>query len=93
MENILEFIAKDGMIMIPVLLVLGSFIKQSSFIRNELIPFVLLGISLLMTPLILGGFTSHTIAQAVLVTGVAVLGNQMYKQIGYLKDGDKSDED
>lgn len=90
--EISEFIKQDGLIMIAVLLVLGAFIKNIKFIQNEFIPFILLVTSLLLTPLVLGGFNVHNIVQAILVTGVAVLGNQMYKQIGYLKDGDKDSE-
>lgn len=93
MENILEFIVKDGLVMVPVLMILGVFIKQSNFIKNELIPFILLGVSLSLTPMLLQGFNAPNIVQSILVTGVAVLGNQMYKQIGYIKDGDKNKED
>lgn len=88
--EILEFIAQEGLVMIPVLLIIGSFIKSAKFIPNEYIPFVLLAISVILTPLVLGGYSANTFVQSVLVTGVAVLGNQMYKQVGYLKGEEKN---
>lgn len=88
--EILEFIAQEGLVMIPVLLIIGSFIKSANFIPNEYIPFVLLAISVILTPLVLGGYSANTFVQSVLVTGVAVLGNQMYKQVGYLKEEEKN---
>lgn len=88
--EILEFIAQEGLVMIPVLLIFGSFIKSAKFIPNEYIPFVLLSISVILTPLVLGGYSANTFVQSVLVTGVAVLGNQMYKQVGYLKGEEKN---
>lgn len=84
MEKVIEFIATDGLVMVPTLLILGEFIKRSQYIKNELIPFILLIISMILTPLILGGFSADNIVQSVLVTGVSVLGNQMYKQVTYL---------
>ncbi|MCO7151757.1 phage holin family protein (plasmid) [Vagococcus lutrae] len=84
MEKVIEFIATDGLVMVPTLLILGEFIKRSQYIKNELIPFILLVISMILTPLILGGFSADNIVQSVLVTGVSVLGNQMYKQATYL---------
>lgn len=91
--DILEFVVKEGIVMIPVLMIVGSIIKNTGLIQNELIPVILLGISILITPWFLGGFNAANIIQSVLVVGGAVLTNQTYKQIGYLKDGDKSDKE
>lgn len=86
MEEILKFIAEDGYVMVPVLLILGVFIKNSKFIPDGLIPFILLTVSLILTPMLLGGFNAYNIAQSVLVTGGAVLVNQGYKQFLELKE-------
>jgi len=91
--DILEFIVQEGIILIPFLMVLAFIIKNTGWIQNELIPLILLGVSILVTPWLLGGFNAANIIQAVLVVGGAVLANQTYKQIGYLKDGDKSDKE
>lgn len=91
--DVLEFIVSDGLIMIPFLIGFGHIIKTTGFIPNELIPVILLLTSFIITPWLLGGFSAINIVQSGLVASVAVTGNQIYKQIGYLKDGDKGDED
>lgn len=91
--DILEFIVSDGLIMIPFLMVIAYIVKNTGLVQNELIPVILTLVSVAVTPWLLGGFTATNIIQSILVVGGAVLTNQTYKQIGYLKDGDKGDED
>ena len=91
--NILDYVVGEGLVMIPFLMVLAYIIKNTGFIKNELIPLILLAVSILVTPWFLGGYNAANIVQAVLVVGGAVLTNQTYKQIGYLKDGDKTSGD
>lgn len=86
MDQILEYVVGDGLVMIPALFVIGMIIKETAYIRNELIPVILLGISLVLTPLLLGGYDAANIVQAILVTGAAVLVDQTAKQIGYIKN-------
>lgn len=91
--DLLEFIVQEGIVMVPVLMIVAFIIKNSGYIPNELIPLILLGVSILITPWLLGGFNAANVVQAVLVVGGAVLANQTYKQVGYLKDGDKGDKE
>ncbi len=91
--DILEYIVQEGIVLIPFLMIVAYIIKNTGWIQNELIPLILLGVSVLITPWLLGGFTAANIIQSVLVVGGAVLANQTYKQIGYLKDSDKSDNE
>ena len=83
--DILEFIIDEGLIMIPVLYIIGEIIKFTGVLNNKWIPLTLLVFSLLFTPLLLGGFTPDNIVQAVLVTGVTVLGDQLIKQSGKVR--------
>ena len=83
--DILEFIIKEGLIMIPVLYIIGEIIKFTGVLNNKWIPLTLLVFSLLFTPLLLGGFTPDNIVQAILVTGVTVLGDQLIKQSGKVR--------
>ena len=83
--DILEFIIEEGLIMIPVLYIIGEIIKFTGVLNNKWIPLTLLVFSLLFTPLLLGGFTPDNIVQAVLVTGVTVLGDQLIKQSGKVR--------
>ena len=93
MDKILEYVVGDGLVMIPALFVIGMIIKNTTYVRNELIPLILLGISLVLTPLLLGGFDATNIVQAILVTGAAVLVDQTAKQVGYIKAGDRANVD
>lgn len=93
MDQILEYVVGDGLVMIPALFVIGIIIKNTAYVRNELIPLILLGISLVLTPLLLGGYDATNIVQAILVTGAAVLVDQTAKQVSYIKAGDRADVD
>lgn len=93
MDQILEYVVGDGLVMIPALFVIGMIIKGTAYIRNELIPVILLGISLALTPLLLGGYDATNIVQAILVTGAAVLVDQTAKQIGYIKNEEDGNND
>lgn len=86
--NIADFIIEEGLVMIIVLWFIGYFIKQLGIQRTEWIPFILLAISLLFTPILLGGYTAEHIVQAVLVTGAAVLGHQFVIQGDHLIHSD-----
>ena len=83
--DIINFIIEEGLIMIPVLYIIGEIIKFTGTLNNKWIPLTLLVFSLLFTPLLLGGFTPDNIVQAVLVTGVTVLGDQLIKQSGEVR--------
>ena len=78
--DIISYIIEEGLIMIPVLYIIGEIIKFTGVLNNKWIPLTLLVFSILFTPLLLGGFTPDNIVQAVLVTGVTVLGDQLIKQ-------------
>lgn len=83
--DIINFIIEEGLIMIPVLYIIGEIIKFTGVLNNKWIPLTLLVFSILFTPLLLGGFTPDNIVQAVLVTGVTVLGDQLIKQSGKVR--------
>ena len=78
--DILKYIVNEGLIMIPVLFVLAEIIKQAELVVNKWLPLILLGISLIMTPLVLGGFTADNVVQAILLAGAAVYSDQIIKQ-------------
>ena len=83
--EIINFIIDEGLIMIPVLYIIGEIIKFTGVLNNKWIPLTLLVFSLLFTPLLLGGFTPDNIVQAILVTGATVLGDQLIKQSGKVR--------
>ena len=83
--DIINFIIEEGLIMIPVLYIIGEIIKFTGVLNNKWIPLTLLVFSILFTPVLLGGFTPDNIVQAILVTGATVLGDQLIKQTGKVR--------
>ena len=79
--DILEYVVKEGLVMIPVLFVLAEVIKHTELLDNKWIPLTLLVISIAFTPFLLGAFNADNIVQAILVAGVTVFGNELYKQV------------
>lgn len=79
--DILNYILDNALILIPVLNVLGLVIKNLSFIDNKWIPLILLVFGIAGS-FGLMGLTVDAAIQGVLVTGVAVYGNQLVKQLG-----------
>lgn len=80
--NFLEYIIEEGLVMVPVLFILGEIIKRTELLDNNWIPLALLLISIGFTPLLLGGYVATNIVQAILVAGATVFGNELIKQTG-----------
>lgn len=78
--DILNYVVQEGLVMIPVLFIIGEIVKGTEFLSNKWIPLALLVISIGFTPLVLGAYTADNIVQAVLVAGVTVFGNELIKQ-------------
>lgn len=79
--EITEFILSEGLIIVPTLWIIGTFIKMTKFVEGSWVPFILLGISIILTPQTLdGGFNVDNVIQAILLAGVAVLGHQFIVQ-------------
>lgn len=92
--EILDYIVKEVYIMIPVLYIIGMFLKKIPKLADWLIPWILLGLGML------GGFflaemSIKGIIQGILVAGASVFTNQLYKQtkkkINYDKDNSSDD--
>ncbi len=77
----MDYIIGDALILIPCLIVIGQIIKNIKVIPDKYIPLILLvvGIPVAMA---LSGWTVDGAIQGVLVTGAAVYGNQLWKQLG-----------
>lgn len=78
--DIMTFIVERALVLIPALLIIGQIIKNVPNIPNWIIPIALLVPGVGGTIAIMG-VTAEAIIQGVLVTGVAVYGNQIYKQV------------
>ena len=71
----------NALILIPALIVIGAIIKQVEAIPNKWIPLILLPLGI-AGALALGGLSADSVIQGILVTGAAVYGNQLVKQLG-----------
>ena len=77
--DFMNYIIENALILIPVLYILGSFLKGLENIKDKDIPLVLLTIGIGFSVAIIG-FSVDAIIQGILATGVTVLGNQLIKQ-------------
>lgn len=76
----IEFIVENALLLIPVLNIIGAIIKNTEQIPNKYIPVILLFFGILGAIAILG-LSPESVVQGVLVTGTAVYGNQVIKQM------------
>ncbi len=78
--DILNYVVQEGLVMIPVLFIIGEILKGTELLSNKWIPLTLLVISIGFTPLLLGAYDANNIVQAILVAGATVFGNELIKQ-------------
>lgn len=78
--EILTYITENAIILIPVLIIIGLILKKLEFIQDKYIPLILLPLGILGA-MALGGWTVESAIQGILVTGAAVYGNQIVKQL------------
>jgi hypothetical protein len=74
-----NFIVKEAYILIPVLYVIGLLLKKTPKLPDWLIPWILLALGM-AGGFFLGDMRFKGLLQGVLVTGVTVFSNQVYKQ-------------
>lgn len=75
-----SYILENALVLIPVLNILGMLIKRTEKIKDKYIPLILLGFGILGA-IGLCGISVQSVVQGVLVTGTAVYGNQLVKQL------------
>lgn len=75
----LEYISENGLLLVPVLNIIGMIIKNTEKIPDKYIPIILLAFGI-MGAIAIMGISAHSVVQGVLVTGTAVYGNQLVKQ-------------
>ncbi len=88
--EIINYIVDNALIIIPALWIVGKVIKEIPNVPNWIIPFALLVIGI-PASMALVGWTVDGAIQGILVTGVAVYGNQIVKQIGEATNKDVDD--
>lgn len=76
----IEYISENGLLLIPVLNIIGMIIKKTEKIPDKYIPLILL-IFGVMGAVAIMGISPQSVVQGVLITGTAVYGNQVFKQL------------
>lgn len=78
--EILSYIVTEALVLIPVLIIIGQILKNIQAIPDKWIPVILLPLGI-VGAMALGGWTVDSAIQGILVTGAAVYGNQLVKQL------------
>ncbi len=76
----MQYILDNALVLVPVLNIIGMILKGFPKLPDKYIPLILLVFGVLGTMALLG-FTVEGAIQGVLVTGAAVYGNQVVKQL------------
>ncbi len=76
----IEYITENAIILIPVLNVIGQIVKGFDKIPDKFIPLILLFFGIVGAVAIMG-LNVEAVIQGVLITGTAVYGNQVVKQL------------
>lgn len=78
--DILNYITENALLLIPVLVIVGMILKNVELIPDKYIPVILLPLGVLGA-MAMNGWSVEQAIQGVLVTGCAVYGHQLYKQL------------
>ena len=76
----MNYIVEKCLILIPVLYIVATILKNLEFIKDKYIPLILLPIGIALA-IAIKGIDINSVIQGILVTGVTVYGNQIFKQI------------
>lgn len=76
----MNYIVDNCLILIPVLYIIGMILKNLEYIEDKYIPLILLPIGIALA-IAIKGVDINSVIQGILVTGVTVYGNQIFKQI------------
>ena len=76
----MNYIVDNCLILIPVLYIVATILKNLEFIKDKYIPLILLPIGIALA-IAIKGVDINSVIQGILVTGVTVYGNQIFKQI------------
>lgn len=94
----LDFIRPELLTLIPLLYVVGMILKDAAFVRDNHIPLILGGVGVVLAICYVCGdaatisltAVATAVTQGILCAGVAVYGNQIFKQ---MKKGKETKEE
>ena len=74
-----DYISDNALVLIPVIYIVGMFLKGLEGVSDKYIPFVLMFVSIAFSVAMLGP-NVDSIIQGILIAGATVLSNQLIKQ-------------
>lgn len=79
LELLQKFLIDQALILVPVLMVIGAFLKWTPKVSSWIIPWVLLVLGIIGGLFIIG-MNGTGVLQGIIAAGVAVFLHQLYKQ-------------
>lgn len=83
--NLMDYIMEQVLVLVPALYILGMMLKNTEKIKDWTIPWILLACGIACCIAIMG-LSIQAILQGIIITGVAVFGNQLVKQTTEKRD-------
>ena len=77
--DFMNYIAENALVLIPVIYIIGMFLKGLKGVSDKYIPVVLMFVSIAFSVAMLG-LNVDSIIQGILIAGATVLSNQLIKQ-------------
>ena len=77
--DFMNYIAENVLVLIPVIYIIGMFLKGLKGVSDKYIPVVLMFVSIAFSVAMLG-LNVDSIIQGILIAGATVLSNQLIKQ-------------
>ena len=77
--DFMNYIIENALVLIPVIYIIGMFLKELQGVSDKYIPFVLMFVSIAFSIAMLG-LNVDSIIQGILIAGATVLSNQLIKQ-------------
>lgn len=78
--NFLSYITENALILIPVIYIIGTMLKQTTIVKDKYIPLILLPIGVGLSMGVMGRISADAIIQGILVVGTTVYTNQLVVQ-------------
>lgn len=87
-----DFLKDNMYVLVPVIYILGMFLKGTPKVKDWMIPYLLLLVSIVLA-ISINGINANSIVQGILVAGVTVTGNQLIKQASKSTENDGGGND
>lgn len=84
-----EYLVAQAVIVVIALLVIGYFLKSTPYIKDWAIPWILVGVGIVLAWGVLEEITVQSSIQGILAAGIASLTHQLWKQTTGKRGGEQ----